>query len=1148
MSHFTILIPSDFTSMSVGSSPSLVILLDTKVEVIVVHAVLPEIAPEAEAAIVASPTPVLDLAIESDLEVEPSKAPPSPDYISVSPIHALSHPKIFRAKVIENQVMAAPVISISSDTSEESVGSHAPRVILFGAIPAIIPVIPEVPVVPADPIVAPEEGTVSVVSPSGVLDLVDYSPSSDSDPSEDSLPPAPDLPLVSPFLCSDDTEADGESEPAEQRPVSSSHDTLAPLSEFPLAPVVAPPGIRRRSATLVRPEEQLTPIFCSSFLIRTYTTDADSSTPQRFVHRSLARTPRHSEAFRRWRSAPLSTPYPPTTSESSLGSSSERSLDSSLPFPRPSRKRCRFPTASVPSPTHVLRSIAPTPVDLLPPRKRFRDSYSPEDSGEEHIEVDTADAEAVADDDEEFKVEASAADTREIDVDPLVIGDSSESSRGGIPDLEDTIYDIVHYMSEVRIDRITKIETTQRQLETSQMVASGERASLVERIGSLRLEYLKVRAMLSIERDRIDSIRWHMALSQEEFRQVRRDRDDTRRRLRRTMTITRSGMTPEAIEELINRRVEEALAAHEATRAANALEAENQSQNSSDGGNGDGENRNGENGNGGNGNPNENGRGDRPVARECTYQDFMKCQPLNFKGTKECRLIRQRLAIACHGRATLKLMTEVYCPMNEIQKMETELWNLTVKNNDLAAYTQRFQELTMMCTKMVLEEEDRVEKFIGGLPDNIQGNVIAAEPTRLQDAVRIANNLMDQKLKGYAVKNAKNKRRLEVNQRDNRGQQPPFKRPNVGGQNVARAYTAGNNEKKPYNGLLPLCNKCKLHHEGPCIVRCGKCNKVGHLTRDCKVTISTTSTQRGQVVNQRVVTCFECGRQGHYRSDCPKLKDQNRGNKAGNKNGVGEARGKAYVLGGGDANPDSNVVKGTFLLNNHYAFILFDSGADRSFVSTTFSTLLDITPDTLDVSYAVELADERISETNTVLRGCTLGLLGHPFNIDLMPVELGSFDAIIGMDWLANHHAVIVCDEKIVRIPYGDEVLIVQGDRGSRREKSKLSIISCTKTQKYIERGCLIFLARVTKKEIENESEEKRLEDVPTVWNFSEVFPEDLPGLPPTRQVEFQIDLVPGAAPVARAPYRLAPTELQELSTQLQELSDKGFIRPSSSP
>nr|GEX08954.1 reverse transcriptase domain-containing protein [Tanacetum cinerariifolium] len=272
---------------------------------------------------------------------------------------------------------------------------------------------------------------------------------------------------------------------------------------------------------------------------------------------------------------------------------------------------------------------------------------------------------------------------------------------------------------------------------------------------------------------------------------------------------------------------------------------------------------------------------------------------------------------------------------------------------------------------------------------------------------------------------------------------------------------------------------------------------------------------------------------GHYRSDCPKLKDQKRGNKAGNKNGIGEARGKAYVLGGGDANPDSNVVKGTFLLNNHYAFVLFDLGIDRSFVLTTFSTLLDATPDTLDVSNAVKLADGRISKTNTILRGCMLGLLGHPFNVDLMPVELGSFDVIIGMDCLANHHAVIIYDEKIVRILYGDEVLIVQGDRGGKGEKTKLSIISCTKTQKYIKRGCLIFLAHVTKKEIEDKSKEKRLEDVPTVRDFPEVFPEDLPGLPPTRQVEFQIDLVPGAAPVARALYRIALSKLQELSTQL---------------
>nr|GFD25921.1 reverse transcriptase domain-containing protein [Tanacetum cinerariifolium] len=175
-----------------------------------------------------------------------------------------------------------------------------------------------------------------------------------------------------------------------------------------------------------------------------------------------------------------------------------------------------------------------------------------------------------------------------------------------------------------------------------------------------------------------------------------------------------------------------------------------------------------------------------------------------------------------------------------------------------------------------------------------------------------------------------------------------------------------------------------------------------------------------------------CGRSGHFRKDCPKLRNQNCGNqtrnKTGNKIGGNEVTAKAYVIGGGGTNPDSNVATGTFLLNNCYASILFDSGADRSFVSTIFSALIDVAPFTLDTSYAVELTEGRISETNIILRGCTLGLLGHSFNIDLMPVELGSFDIIIGMDWLAKYHALIVCDEKVVHIPYGDEVLIIRGD------------------------------------------------------------------------------------------------------------------------
>nr|GEX34182.1 putative reverse transcriptase domain-containing protein [Tanacetum cinerariifolium] len=333
-----------------------------------------------------------------------------------------------------------------------------------------------------------------------------------------------------------------------------------------------------------------------------------------------------------------------------------------------------------------------------------------------------------------------------------------------------------------------------------------------------------------------------------------------------------------------------------------------------------------------------------------------------------------------------------YCPRGEIQKLESEYWNLKVKGLDLLNYNHRFQELAL-----------KVERYIGGLPDMIHGSVKASKPQSMQEAIEFATEMMDKMMLTHAER------------------------------------TAG-------------------------------------------------------------------------------------------------------------TNPNSNVVTGIFLLNNRYASILFDTCADRSFISTAFSSLIDIIPTTLDHGYDVELADGGIIWVNTLIRGCTLNFLNHPFNIDLMPVEMGSFDVIIGMDWLVKYHAVIVCDEKLVCVPFGDEILIFHGEGSNNGHESRLNIISCTKTQRYFLKGCPIFLAHVTTKEAEDKLKEKRLKDVPIVQEFPEVFPEDLLGIPPTCQVEFQIDLVPGAAPVERAPYRLAPSEMKELSGQLKELSDKGFIRTSSSP
>ncbi|GJZ94395.1 putative reverse transcriptase domain-containing protein [Tanacetum coccineum] len=345
-----------------------------------------------------------------------------------------------------------------------------------------------------------------------------------------------------------------------------------------------------------------------------------------------------------------------------------------------------------------------------------------------------------------------------------------------------------------------------------------------------------------------------------------------------------------------------------------------------------------------------------------------------------------------------KKLTDKYCLKGEIKKLEIELWNIKVRGNNVAAYTQRFQELALMCTKFLADETKKVDRYISGLPDNIHGNVMSARPKTLDDAIELANDLMDQKLRTYVERQNDKMRKADDSSRNN---QQPHKK-----QNVARAYTAGPGEKKAYTGNLPLCPKWNYYHTGQCASKCGNFKRYGYATNDCRVnTNNNNNNNNNNNRNQKAGAYYKCGNTGYIKKNCPKLK--NHGN--GNENGT--TQGRAYALGGRDASPDSNVITGTFLLNNRYATILFDTGADRSF-------------------------------------------------------------------------------------------------------------------------------------EAKDKSEGKRLEDVPIVKDF----PEDLLGIPPARQVEFQIYLVLGATPVARAPYRLAPSEMKELAEQLQELSEKGFIRPSFSP
>ncbi|GKA61475.1 putative reverse transcriptase domain-containing protein [Tanacetum coccineum] len=346
---------------------------------------------------------------------------------------------------------------------------------------------------------------------------------------------------------------------------------------------------------------------------------------------------------------------------------------------------------------------------------------------------------------------------------------------------------------------------------------------------------------------------------------------------------------------------------------------------------------------------------------------------------------------------------------------------------------------------MVPSEKKKVEAYVRGLPKNIKGETTSSRPFILNEAVRMAHTLMEQKLQAKAERIAERNKRKWENNNNNNNNRGNYRNNNRHNQNNnqrhgnARALTTTQNAGANQTGVASKCNRCGICHFGQCPTK--------FVTKVEKEAIKSISVQRKLI--DKVETC--------------------------------------------EVKPD------------------------KSFVDVRLSHLLDIKPAKLNTSYEVELADGKVVCTNTVLKGCTLNLLNHLFDIDVMPIELGTFDVIIGMDWLVERDAVIVCGKKEVHVPYKNKTLVVKGDSGASRLKR-------------------------------NEPSKKQLQDVPVIRNFPEVFPDDLPGLPPPRQVKFRIELVSGATPVARAPYRLAPSELKEVSDQLKELLEKGFIRPSSSP
>ncbi|KAI3821446.1 hypothetical protein L1987_09014 [Smallanthus sonchifolius] len=471
-----------------------------------------------------------------------------------------------------------------------------------------------------------------------------------------------------------------------------------------------------------------------------------------------------------------------------------------------------------------------------------------------------------------------------------------------------------------------------------------------------------------------------------------------------------------------------------------------------------GGNGSGTDGGGAGGSGTAGGSGDAPN-RKCTYKAFLSCNPRSFNGTEgavglmrwiekmelvidisectadcmvkysTCTLTDKALTwwntqMKTLGRETAyqlswedlkNMMIEEYCPRNELQKIETEMWNLQMIGDDVAGYTDRFNELAILVPHMVTPEHKRVERYLRGLAPQIHSMVTSSNPIDAKSATTLAFKLRDDAVRNESFVRKENKggrsgeKRKWMGNSSNKSGKQGFKK-----QGTVKAFAANTMERKEYDRGLPRCKKCGNHHTGE-------------------------SLQEG------------------------------------------------------------------------------------------FSQ--------------VEESDERSGTWEGICDGCKGSTPGpeHRHCIDLLPVELGSFDIVIGMDWLSKKRVEIVCFEKIVRIPLpSGEILPIQGERC----RMMLKTINCMKAHKYLRKGYCAFLAHI----VEKKPEERRLDDIPIVRDYSEVFPEDLPGLQPSRQVEFRIDLVPGAAPVARAPYRLAPSEMQELSSQLQELLDKGFIRPSFSP
>ncbi|GJR33626.1 putative reverse transcriptase domain-containing protein [Tanacetum coccineum] len=423
------------------------------------------------------------------------------------------------------------------------------------------------------------------------------------------------------------------------------------------------------------------------------------------------------------------------------------------------------------------------------------------------------------------------------------------------------------------------------------------------------------------------------------------------------------------------------------------------------------------------------------------------------------------------------MIIQEFCPIHEMQKLESELWNHVRVRAGHAAYTDRFHELARLVPHLVTPESRMIKRYVYGLAPQIHRMVAATEPKTMQKAVQISGALTDEAVRNRSIKKLEKRGNVGETSKDKNGRDDN-KRTRTGNVFATTVNPIG----RENIGTWSKCTTCNSYHApgGPCRT-CFNCNHPGYLAKDYRGVPRNVNPINAR--NPTVRACYECGSTDHVWSACPRLNgaqepEGNRPNQVA-ANNRGQGRGN-----------QGNQARG-------------------------------LEPSDLGFRYEIEIASGQLVEIDKVIKGCKLEIEGHVFDIDLIPFGHGSFDVIIGIDWLSNYKAKIICHEKVARIPLPNgKVLRVVGERPEEKARLLMSV----------------------------KASDKKQEEIDVVRDFPEVFLDDLSGSPPIREIEFRIELILRATPVAKSPYRLAPSKMEELSGQIKELQDKGFIRPSLSP